>query len=287
MSLGFFKSRAKIRALLSRVPRGHSLSALERAFDESIARSARGLEKAAVLFSGGVDSSLIASALSGFTEVKLYCSGMVDSPVLGRAEKSSGLLGLPLEITSIERGEIPLLAETVSGAIASRSILQLQIALPAFCALRAVKRDSFHAIFSGQGADELFAGYVEFLSVLEQGGYSAVEEKIREKLLGFYERNACRETALARFFGLEPKTPFLDRAFMLQALAFPAEEKIFFPGDALRKHPLRELARRKGLPEEICSMEKKAIQFDAGIAGEVKKAFGKIRGLPESRTARR
>ena len=59
----------------------------------------------------------------------------------------------------------------------------------------------------------------------------------------------------------------------MQAMAFPAGEKILSPADELRKHALRELGRSIGLPEKICCEKKKAIQFDSGTAKELKRLF--------------
>jgi len=271
MGLSFFSSCERVLSLLESVPERHSMDALEKAFDEAIEESTEGLSSAAVLFSGGIDSSLVAKAVSQKADAVLYVAGLENSPVLERAERGSKLLELPLKKIEIKGSELPGLVNLTSGVLNSRDLLQVSIALPEFAAMRSVKDDCYTAFFSGQGADELFAGYAEFLSVLDIGGNAAVEEKIREKLLGFFERNSKREIALAEFLELDSRAPFLGEGFMHEALAFPAGEKVLSPFDRLRKHPLRELARIKGLPGKICSMEKKSIQFDAGIAKEVKR----------------
>ncbi len=270
MGLEFFSSRNKVLSLFERIPKEHSLNALEKAFDKAIENNISGSRKAAVLFSGGIDSSLVAFALSGKLQIMLYCAGVKGSAVFKRAKKSSKLIGLPLKRIVIEKKRFPVIVERVAEAIASRDLLQVQIALPEFEAMNAIMHDGYSDFFSGQGADELFCGYAEFLSVLSSSGYKAVEEKRREKLLNFFERNAKREIALAEFFGLNARIPFLEEGFMREALAFPVEEMVLSEKDSQRKHPLRALACKKGLPEEICSMPKKAMQFDAGIAKEVK-----------------
>jgi asparagine synthetase B (glutamine-hydrolysing) len=102
-----------------------------------------------------------------------------------------------------------------------------------------------------------------------------VEALCWKKLGEMHERNLDREESLARHFSIELKAPFLDESFILQAMAFPAKEKISSPKDELRKNALREMARSIGLPEKICSEKKKAIQFDSGIAREVEKILKK------------
>ncbi|MCX6801509.1 MAG: asparagine synthase-related protein [Candidatus Diapherotrites archaeon] len=274
----FFKNPENILALKKRVPGTHSTESLSSAFLSACKKDSVGIKKCAVLFSGGLDSSLVAFALKGVVpEIRLYCAGLEGSSALRRAEENAGLLGMELQKIQIKKEEIPALLEETEKAIGSGSLLQLQIALPAFAALREAKMDGFRTVFSGTGADELFCGYKEFCFALEKGGHAAVEALCWEKLEGMFERNLKRETALARHFSIKSKTPFLDEGFILQAMAFPAKEKISSPKDELRKNALREMARFLGLPEKICSEKKKAVQFDSGISREAEKILKKQR----------
>ncbi|MEM0360176.1 MAG: asparagine synthase-related protein [Candidatus Diapherotrites archaeon] len=256
------------------IPKKPSIEALSSAFLSACKKDSLGLKECAVLFSGGIDSSLVAFSLKGIVpRVFLYCSGVAGSPAIKRARENAELLGMELREVEIKKNEIPVLLKKAKKAIGSDSLLQLQIALPAFVAMQAIKKDGIRTVFSGTGADELFCGYKEFCSVLEKGGHESVEALIWEKLEGMRERNLEREFALSRYFGLRLAIPFLEKGFVLQAMAFPASEKILCCEDALRKHPLRELARYMGLPEKICLEKKKAIQFDSGTAKEIEKIF--------------
>lgn len=273
-AFNLFKDPKNIALLRKRVPERHSIKALSNALVLSVKKNSVGLKKCAVLFSGGIDSSLIAFVLKDFVEgIQLYCAGLEGSKSLVRAKENAELLGLELHEVPIEKEEIPKLLDKTRTAINSSERLQLQIALPAFAAMEAIKNASIEAVFSGTGADELFCGYREFNSVLENSGYKGVEELIWKKLAGMHERNLKRELALAKHFSLDLRAPFLEEEFLLQAMAFPARKKIHSASDGLRKHALRELAFSLGLPEKICKEKKKAIQFDSGIAREMRKIF--------------
>lgn len=267
-----FKDKEKIEALKEKVPKTYSPKALKEAFLNAIKRDTAELERCAVLFSGGIDSSLVAYAVA--SEVKntlLYCCGLPEANSLARAEKAAKRLGLKLKKVVVEKSELPDLIERTAEIIGSTDKLQIQIALPEFITMQAIKEDSFRVVFSGQGADELFAGYNEFRFVLREKGFAGVQKLIWKKLFGMYERNLRRELAIATYFGLDLRAPYLEEEFILQALAVPPKEKIHSENDLIRKHALRKLAQSLGIPEEICYERKKAIQYDTGLAKEVEK----------------
>lgn len=267
-----FKNPEQVSALRERIPENYSFKALSNAFVSSVKKQCGEEKECAVLFSGGLDSSLIAFTVKKFVnQVELFCVGLKNSNSLTRARDSAELLGLNLNEVILEKGELTNLLPKTRKVIDSSSFLQLSIALPVFAALCSIKQNCINRVFSGTGADELFCGYSEFKTVLEKEGFLGVEELIWKKLAGMFERNLKRELALVNHFNLALCLPFLEKKFVLEAMAFPPEKKIFSPSDELRKRALRELAQKSGLPERMCFEKKKAIQYDSGIVRELKK----------------
>ncbi len=267
-----FKDREKIEALKEKVPSAYSLEALKKAFLDVIERNTANLGKCAVLFSGGIDSTIVAYAVtSRVKNTLLYCCGLPKASSFARAEQAAKRLGLKLKKIEINKEKLPELVKKTIEAIGTQDKLQVQIALPEFITMQAIKEDSFKVVFCGQGADELFAGYNEFRFVLKEKGFAGVQELIWKKLFEMYERNLKRDLAIANYFGLELRAPFLDEEFILQALAFPPEEKIHSESDLIRKHALRKLAEALGIPKKLCYEKKKAIQYDTGLAKEVER----------------
>jgi len=267
-----FKDKKKIEALKEKVPSTYSLKALKEAFLDVMERSTADLNKCAVLFSGGIDSTIIAYAVaSRVKNTLLYCCGMPKASSFARAEQAAKRLGLNLKKIEVKKEELPELVKKTIEAIGTRDKLQVQIALPEFITMQAIKKDSFKVVFCGQGADELFAGYNEFRFALKKKSFAGVQELIWKKLFEMYERNLKRDLAIANYFGLELRAPFLDEEFILQALAFPPQTKIYSESDLIRKHTLRRLAQELGIPKELCYERKKAIQYDTGLAKEVER----------------
>lgn len=259
----------KLKAI---VPKRYSLEAIEEAFAESIAANTRGLKKCAVLFSGGLDSSLIAFAISkNVKKTRLYCCGLKGSDAIVRASSASSLLGLKLKKVIPNQSKIADAVRDVANIIGTTNLQQIQIAVPEYLCMREIKKDSFHVVFSGQGADELFLGYDVFRRILAKHGMKEVRRAMWERIANIYKDNLSRDNAIASCLGLELRLPYLYKSFMLEALAFPSKHNLFGKDDFLRKHVLRKLALRLGMPEEICYERKKAMQYDSGIAKSVKK----------------
>jgi len=127
-------------------------------------------------------------------------------------------------------------------------------------------------VFCGQGADELFFGYDEFRRLLESGKtYKELDLLRIKKIENLYDGNLRRDFALADYFGLDLKAPFLDKSFIIQALAFSAKQNVLSKNDFLRKRILRKLALVLKLQKEIAIEQKKAVQYDSGISKILKK----------------
>ncbi|MDO8428109.1 MAG: asparagine synthase C-terminal domain-containing protein [Candidatus Diapherotrites archaeon] len=270
-AVDFFKNTENILLLQKNLPKSSNLKDLQKAFDQSIQTQTQNVSKAAVLFSGGIDSSLIALAVS--QKVKntvLFCAGTSNSSVFARAHMAANLLNLPLKFQTITKTDVDVFAVEVKKILGTDNFLQIQIALAEFLAMRAVKISGFKTVFCGQGADELFAGYTEFRKVFDRGEL-AVQNLSWKKLENLWQDNLARDLALADYLNLDLRAPYLDPEFMKIAMALPVAEKIHSSHDLLRKHALRSLGLSLGLPELIALQPKKAIQYDSGVSKELKK----------------
>ncbi|MEM4662764.1 MAG: asparagine synthase-related protein [Candidatus Diapherotrites archaeon] len=270
--LGILISENEIFNLKENVPKKASLFRLKKTFLASISANTKGVKRCAVLFSGGLDSSLIAYAISKkIKDVKLYCVGLEGAKVFEKASKASALLNLELKNIVMKEQTVLGSIGRISEIIKSNDKLQLQIAKPLYFCMRQIKSDDITTVFSGQGADELFFGYDEFRRLLEKKEINYLDELRFYKLTNLYKNNLNRDLAIANHFLLDLRFPYLEKNFMLEALAFKPNENIF-KNDLMRKRVLRRLAKLLGLPEELCLERKNAIQYGSGIAKLFSKA---------------
>ncbi len=253
----------------------------ERITDENKASNAlfyaieRAVEKrfhkpCAIAFSGGLDSSIIAALCD---EAELYSVAMEGSHDARQTKKAAKLLGLEkrLHLHELTMDDIESAVPFVIKAIESSDPMYVSIAMPLFFASKYAHAEGIRVMLSGQGADELFAGYKRYESL----GSSELEIALRSDLERIAENNLERDDAVTMANAVELRLPYLDKDVVKTALSIAPELKVH---KGFRKYVLR-LAARKILPEELVLKEKKAAQYSSGIYSALKKLAKKNRNL--------
>jgi asparagine synthase (glutamine-hydrolysing) len=210
----------------------------------------------ALAFSGGLDSSIIAALCP---DVELYSVGMVGSHDIMQTKKAAQLLGLSdkLHLHELILDEVESALPEVIRAVESGDPLKVSIAMPLFFASRDAHNDGMRVMLSGQGADELFAGYKRYESM----NPAELELALRKDLDNIAENNLERDDAVTMANAVELRVPYLDREVVELALRIAPELKIH---NGIRKYILR-LTAKKLLPDELAFKEKKAAQYSSGI----------------------
>ena len=239
---------------------------LDRALEEAVERSLKDIDAFALLFSGGLDSSLLAKLCMDIgkkpTLISVYMEGSGDS---SHVKAAASLLNLELIEKVMLPDEVPMLVEEALKAVSTANHLDVSIAVPLYAALEAAAWSGFKDAMVGQGADELFAGYHRYLGMDGESLAKALEKDAKDI-------NIARDAAIARSLGIRLLTPYLDVKVVELGLSIPVDLKI---KDGERKHVLREVAKRRGLPKHICSREKKAIQYSTGVDKILRKDWKK------------
>jgi asparagine synthase (glutamine-hydrolysing) len=230
--------------------------------------------KTAVFFSGGVDSSLIAKAVSEKAKkTVLFTVGTENSKDIIHAKKVAKEMALDL-ITVIPKKEEIL--ESLLFSVSRMGFfdeMQAQIALPEFLCAKKISEEKIKTCFNGQGSDELFFGYSEYKKIFEEKGHAGTNQKMLFFLESMHSRNLYREDIVSSTFGLTNHSPFLDLEFVKKAVNFPAEKKMLSAQDETRKHPIREMAHKLGVSSIAFKRKKTAIQYGSGL-NKYKKLLG-------------
>ncbi|MDI6701620.1 asparagine synthetase B [Methanothermobacter wolfeii] len=228
----------------------------------AVEKRTRGLDRAAMVFSGGVDSTMLAVLLKEHLDIRLYAVGTRGAGDLEFASRAADDLKLDLEIIEVDEETIREALPGVLTAIEEYSVMKIGVAMPLYIASGRASSEGYRVMFSGQGADELFAGYHRYRRLLEEG---KLEEALIHDLENIYHVNLERDDAAAMANSMELRVPFLDLEVIGLAVSIPISYRILGPGDELRKRILREAALELGVPEYIAMRPKKAAQYGSGI----------------------
>jgi len=205
---------------------------------------------------------MLAVLLKEHLDIRLYAVGTHGSGDLEFASRAADDLNLDLEIIEVDDETIREALPGVLTAIEEYSVMKIGVAMPLYIASGRASSEGYRVMFSGQGADELFAGYHRYRRLLEEG---KLEEALIHDLENIYHVNLERDDAAAMANSMELRVPFLDLEVIGLAVSIPISYRILGPGDELRKRILREAALELGVPEYIAMRPKKAAQYGSGI----------------------
>ena len=234
------------------------------ALDAAIALSLRDLrdsrEPPTLLFSGGVDSSLLAWELRRCRGLRLFTVGTASSSDLEAARSGASTLGLPWSSTVVGRSDVDDVVSRVEDLLGDLDpvarVVQTALGI-------ALARSPEGPVVAGQGVDELFLGYAHFRGLEPRAAHDRAEADLRRLL----ERDWPTTERMAERLGRRVSAPYLDPEFLAAARAIPIELRLPAP---VPKAFFRRWASHRGLPPTLVDRPKKALQYGSGIARVVR-----------------
>lgn len=212
-----------------------------------------------MLFSGGVDSLLIAANLKNSgRDIRLYHVTDKKSKDYENALNAANELGLKITEVEYTDEDIEEAAVQCAIAISEPHALKVSSALTTHLASKKAREDGCKVLISGFGADEILLGYDR-----ERKNYDSISESFSQ-LLMMWERNCYKEDAIAMHNGIEMRYPYLSRRVITSAW-----KAINTPisGDAKNfdtKLPIRDSLAKLGVSSGLIRREKVAAQYGSG-----------------------
>ena len=226
-----------------------------------------------VLLSGGLDSSLIAAITKKFSNKRIEENDSKDAWWPQLHSFSVGLKGSPdLNAARIVANHINTVHHEVTftiqeGLDAIRDVIYsletydvttIRAATPMYLMARVIKSMGIKMVLSGEGADEIFGGYLYFHKAPNSKEFH--EETVR-KLKDLHLYDCLRANKSMAAWGVEARVPFLDKEFLEVAMKIEPKLKMI-NHKKIEKLILRE-AFENYLPEEILFRQKE--QFSDGV----------------------
>jgi len=262
------------------VPPTESFAAdkLRNAFEAAVVRRMMSDVPWGVLLSGGLDSSLVASICarhiarrsSNFPKLHSFTIGLEGSPDIVAAKKVADYLGTIHHAYTYTMEEGADAVRDVIRSIETYDLTTIRASTPMYLMSRKIKAMGIKMVLSGEGADEVFGGYLYFHKAPNaQEFYDETVDKISR--LHMYDCLRCNKAMSA--WGVEPRVPFLDADFLEVAMNISPDEKMIIKGEGISKEDtkIEKWCIRKAfdtpddpyLPDEILWRQKE--QFSDGV----------------------
>ncbi len=226
-----------------------------------------------VLLSGGLDSSVISAITQSYSERRIednsqtkawwprlhsFAVGLKGAPDLAKARMVADHIGtVHHEINYTIQEGLDAIRDVIY-FIETYDVTTVRASTPMYLLARVIKSMGIKMVLSGEGADEIFGGYLYFHKAPSAEEFH--KETVR-KLSKLYLYDCLRANKSLAAWGVEGRVPFLDKEFLDVAMRTNPAAKMC-PGKTMEKRIVRE-AFSDMLPEEIVWRQKE--QFSDGV----------------------
>jgi len=250
-----------------------SVSAIHDALTAAVKRQLMSDVPYGVLLSGGLDSSVISAIAEKFSEHRIeddsktkaywprlhsFAVGLKGAPDLAKAKMVADHIGtVHHEINYTIQEGLDAIRDVIY-FIETYDVTTVRASTPMYLLARVIKSMGIKMVLSGEGADEIFGGYLYFHKAPTAKDFH--EETVR-KLGKLYLYDCLRANKSLSAWGVEGRVPFLDKEFLDVAMRTNPEAKMC-PGQTMEKKIVRE-AFADMLPAEVAWRQKE--QFSDGV----------------------
>ena len=246
---------------------------LREALEKAVKRQLMSDVPYGVLLSGGLDSSIISAIVAKYAEHRIeddsrsrawwprlhsFAVGLEGAPDLEKARKVAEHIGtVHHEIHYTVQEGLDAIRDVIYYT-ETYDVTTVRASTPMYLLARVIKSMGIKMVLSGEGADEIFGGYLYFHKAPDAKAFH--EETVR-KLSKLHQYDCLRANKSLAAWGVEGRVPFLDKEFLDVAMRLNPEAKMC-PGDVIEKRIVRK-AFEDMLPESITWRQKE--QFSDGV----------------------
>ena len=246
---------------------------LRRALEDAVERQLMSDVPYGVLLSGGLDSSIISAVAKKFAAKRIetdnkddawwpqlhsFAIGLEGSPDLAAARNvAKHIDSIHHEINYTVQEGLDAIRDVIYH-IETYDVTTVRASTPMYLLARFIKSMGVKMVLSGEGADEIFGGYLYFHKAPNAEEFH--KETVR-KLNKLHQYDCLRANKSLASWGVEGRVPFLDKEFMDVAMRLNPNDKMAGNGK-MEKHILRK-AFEEYLPQEIAWRQKE--QFSDGV----------------------
>jgi asparagine synthase (glutamine-hydrolysing) len=250
-----------------------SIDELREALENAVYRQLMSDVPYGVLLSGGLDSSITSALAKKYSRTRIetngkqeawwpqlhsFAVGLVGSPDLAAAKKVADHIGtIHHEVNFTVQEGLDAIKDVIYH-IETYDVTTIRASTPMYLLARVIKSMGIKMVLSGEGADELFGGYLYFHKA--PNAEELHKETVR-KLSKLHMYDCLRANKTLAAWGVEGRVPFLDKEFIDVAMRINPEDKLCRNG-RMEKWVVRK-AFESYLPESVAWRQKE--QFSDGV----------------------
>ena len=199
--------------------------------------------------------------LGNTDKLRSFCIGLAGSPDIKAAEDVAAFLGtrhFSFEFT-VQQG-LDVLSDVIYH-LETFDVTTVRASTPMFLLSRRIKATGVKMVLSGEGSDEIFAGYLYFHKAPNP---EELHKETVRKVKDLYKYDCLRANKSTMAWGLEARVPFLDREFLEYAMTLDPSCKM--SGNRMEKYTLRKAfddPEQPYLPKDVLWRQKE--QFSDGV----------------------
>ena len=250
-----------------------SVATLRDALEASVRRQLMSDVPYGVLLSGGLDSSVISAIARKYSARRIetdgtqeawwpqlhsFAVGLKGAPDLDKARQVADFIGtVHHEINYTVQEGLDAIRDVIY-YIETYDVTTVRASTPMYLLARVIRSMGIKMVLSGEGADEIFGGYLYFHKAPDARAFH--EETVR-KLGKLHLYDCLRANKSLAAWGIEGRVPFLDKEFLDVAMRLNPDAKLC-PGKKIEKEIVRQ-AFSDMLPEAVAWRQKE--QFSDGV----------------------
>ena len=221
------------------------------------------LEKFGILFSGGVDSTLIAFLCKKYNlDFTCYTIGLENSQDIEFAKIIANKYDFDLKYRTLTLDDFENIIKNVVKILNNSEIVWVSVGSVLYATAQLALQDNIKILFGGIGTEEIFAGYQRHDEALKNNDFEVLHIECWNGLKNMWNRDLLRDFIISKNLGVELRTPYMDENVIKTSMQIHPMYKL---NKEDKKIILREIAEDIGLEKEFAWRKKKAAQYGSNF----------------------
>jgi asparagine synthase (glutamine-hydrolysing) len=237
--------------------------------ENAIISRAKNINKFGILFSGGVDSTLIAFLCKKHNiDFTCYTIGLENSQDIEYATIIAKKYDLELKQKTLTLEEFEKVIKETINILKTEEIVWISVGSVVYAAAQLALKDHIKTLFTGLGTEEIFAGYQRHEESFQNNNFEEVHKECWNGLKNMWHRDLLRDSKILEHLDMVVKTPYMDENLVKTAMSIHPMYKLDKDN---KKIILREIAEDFGLDQEFAQRKKKAAQYGSNFVKGIDK----------------